>query len=466
MRLRASRSTEPALDPVEEERKRLRGLETGGEAEDTAPEERVARWTLARKLAVTLAVGLLAGYILIWARSVQDSRGPEGYVRRTDFISSLTGALIIREGNGPSLYDLDMQRVVEEQALAPYATLNPGELLPYNHLPFEALLIAPLINLPFPVIFAIWTMLAGLAIGLTLGVMDEAMPVAHPTGWVMSLAACSYLPLIRALMLGQNSPLVLLGLCATYASVKHGRSSWAGLALLLVALKPQALPVILLVLLLQRQWKALLVFAGLMSALVVLVMPLLGAQWPLQYAQLLLGVAGWNDPNAINPAIMYNWRGFFTNLVGGDAPGLVTPLFVLLSLVSALLLVWAWRRSRSARGERTAHFYAYGRPSSDLIWALAGVVAVVTSTHLNPHDLSLLIFPAWIIGAYATSGLWNAPTSRFRLALLWTGYALAPLTLYLPNPALSVVPTVLLMAVAMLMLARDIGTAPQQLLPN
>ena len=31
-------------------------------------------------------------------------------------------------------------------------------------------------------------------------------------------------------------------------------------------------------------------------------------------------------------------------------------------------------------------------PRNDLLWALTGVVAVLTSFHLNPHDLTLLYF--------------------------------------------------------------------------
>ena len=58
-------------------------------------------------------------------------------------------------------------------------------------------------------------------------------------------------------------------------------------------------------------------------------MPLMGLGWPIDYAELLVGVAGWGSTGAIDPAIMHNWRGFLTNLLGGTAPGLVTPLFIL-----------------------------------------------------------------------------------------------------------------------------------------
>jgi hypothetical protein len=267
---------------------------------------------------------------------------------------------------------------------------------------------------------------------------------------VLSLAVCSYFPLMRALILGQNSPFVLLGFCATYAALKRGKQEVAGAALLLVALKPQVLPVLLLLILFLRQWKALLVFVALFCALSVAAMAVLGLRWPLQFVQLVLGAEAVNDTGAISPTIMHNWRGFVENLLGIAAPGLVTPLFVLLSLASVGLVVWLAVRQGSANQRPPSKSY---RPSWDLLWALTGVVAVLTSLHLNPHDLTLLIFPAWIIGAYATSSLWNARLSRLWLAILWVGYVLAPLTLYVTNPAVPVIPSVILMAGSACLLA-------------
>jgi hypothetical protein len=455
--LRASRTTDPAVDPVELERKLMaenEKIDAGGE-----PTSPVGGWTFLQKLAVAVAVALIFGYLLLWAQNVQDTGGPEGYIRGSvqrgpvDFISTLTGALVIREGNAGQLYNLDVQRDAQNQIFQGYRpSLSTAEILPYNHLPFEALLVAPFMNLPYPIVFALWTLLCGIAIGMSLGLMDGALPVARPVGWVLSMAACSYLPLIRGLMLGQNSALVLLGLCALYVSLKRGQDGWAGAALLLVALKPQILPAVLLLLVLQRHWRALGIFVGILAALSIVLMPLLGIGWPFDYAGLLVGVAGWGSTGAIDPAIMHNWRGLLTNLFGDGAPGLVTPLFVILSLASVGLMVWAWFRSRpkpmteyeyDEDGTQLEQGYV---PERDLLWALTGIVAVLTSLHLNPHDLTLLVFPAWIIGAYATSGFWSKGLSRLWLALLTFGYILAPLTL--TSPRASVIPSVLLMAVA------------------
>jgi hypothetical protein len=411
-------------------------------------------WSLLAKIALVLAAGLVIAYLLVWVRAVQDVGGPEGYIRGNtergpvDFISTLTGGYVIRNFEGTNLYNLPTQQLAQNAVLE-----REGSLLPYNHLPFEALLVAPLMDLPFPIIFAFWTMLAGLAIGVSLGMLDSALPVTRQVGWVMSMAACSYLPLIRSLMLGQNSAMVLMGLCGTYVALKRNRPGWAGASLLLVSLKPQVLPLILLLILAQGHWRAVGAFLAGFGGLTVAAMPFLGIDWPLKYASLLLGVADWQDAAAINPEIMHNWRGFFSNIFGPGEEGLVGPLMVIASVLSVVLILWVWLRSRRRRAEELATLPVIDPTRWDLLWAVTAIVAVLISPHLNPHDLSLLLFPAWIAGAYAMSTVWHKWVSIGMLAVLWAAYLLAPLTMYQDNLALFVIPSVLHMTAGALLLA-------------
>jgi hypothetical protein len=374
-------------------------------------DERTGR--MLRLLAFVLPALVLAINIVMWATTVSAMGGPEVLARRADFVSNLTGATLISEGKGGQLYDLATQHDAQVQIFAPYISLGPNDLLPYNHLPFEAMLVSPLIGLPYPLILLIWSLAMLAALAFALWLMSKTLPVAGQAGLMLLLAVCSYQPLIRSFVLGQNSPLALLGLCGLFVALRNGREGWAGAALVLVALKPQILPVILLVVLLQRHWKALATFVALMTGLSVAVMPLLGVGWPVEYAKLLLGVASWKDTGAIDPGIMANWRGLATHLFGW-LPGTVTPLFVLLSALSVLALVWVWLRSRN-----TPHW------NGDLFWALGSVVALLTSLHLNPHDLTLLIFPAWIMSAWALSREVEQDAKVRWLALLWAGYAVA-----------------------------------------
>lgn len=421
---------------------------------------------LLRVTAVAACLGLLLVYMLGWVAAGRDPElhGLDGMVRRADFVSTLTGARIIADGNGQNLYNLDVQREAQNAVLSPYFKLDPGRILPYNHIPFEVLLVTPLMQmgLPYTVIFIAWELLMLAALVLSLWTMQRVLPVQGAALLVALAAAISYQPVSRAFILGQNSPVVLLGICLVYASARRKLDLWAGLALLLVALKPQALPVMALVLLLQGRWRALLAFGGALALLSVAVMPVLGTEWPLQYAKLLVGVAGWQDTGAIDPGIMHNWRGLATNLFGGWAPGLVTPLFLLMSLLSIGLILWLWLRTRNAQVSRRRD--PAQQAQYDMLWAVAGIMAVLTSLHLNPHDLTLLIFPAWIIGTYALNGAFGG-VSRTMLALLWAGYFLIPLTFFLDETPIiksgGVILSVLLMAGAALLLVQQEGLKRQ-----
>jgi hypothetical protein len=434
---------DPTLDPVELER-RLRAeaalSETG--------EEKSGDLTLLSKLAVVASVALVGIYLVVWASAVQSSGGPEGYVRATDFVPVFAAGIILREGDGPLLYNLERQRRV----LARFSRAGGGYPNPqssaqvFDRTPFEALLVAPFPGLPPWVTFAAWTLAAGLALGLAVGLMDSGLPVSRPVGWAMSLAACSYLPAIRALMLGHNTLFALMGLCGTYLALKRGYEGWAAVSMLLVALRPQVLPVVALLLLLQKRWKTIAWLAFLLAALAVGIMPVLGAAWPLQYLELILR----------SPSSAINGR------AGDWVPGLPTPLFVALSLAAVGALVYAQARGRDVPPDEELAPY---EESYDLVWALAGVVAVLTSLYLNPQDLTLLVFPAWILGAYATLGLWGTGLSRLWLVLLWAGYGLAPLSQYWSAngaaPALAIVPTVVLLAVAIALLAWQAAPAEE-----
>jgi hypothetical protein len=215
------------------------------------------------------------------------------------------------------------------------------------------------------------------------------------------------------------------------------------------------MPLVLAALALDRRWRALASFAALGTALSLAVMPLLGTGWPLGYARLLLNVAGWDRSGVINPRIMHNWRGLATNLATAAhwPPALATALYVGLTVGSLALVGSVWWRRRQFVARPAAATHDASRRGSDYAWALTGLVAVLASPHLNPHDLALLLFPAWIVGVYATSGNWSAGWSRLWLGLLWTAYVL-PLSLYVgENPALAVVPSVLLLATASTLLA-------------
>jgi hypothetical protein len=104
--------------------------------------------------------------------------------------------------------------------------------------------------------------------------------------------------------------------------------------------------------------------------------------------------------------------------------------------LGAGLLVFVWYRcGQGADGiedeSRAASETTATRLNSDVLWALAGLLAVFTAPNLGSHDLTLLIFPGWIIGIYALSNRFGRGASVVWRLMLAVGYALFPVSLVL-----------------------------------
>ncbi|MDQ3929202.1 MAG: DUF2029 domain-containing protein, partial [Chloroflexota bacterium] len=172
-----------------------------------------------------LAAPLITAALVLWGMAARNSNNLDPTILHSDFLATLTGARLIHGGDGTLLYDLDAQYAAQTRLTARYFTAS--NTLVYNHPPLEALLVAPLADLPPWLPFALWDLVGALAVGLSLCLLNSIMPLfrnARPiVVLVVLLAFCSYQPLIRSFMLGQNSALLLLGLCATYVAARHQR---------------------------------------------------------------------------------------------------------------------------------------------------------------------------------------------------------------------------------------------------
>jgi hypothetical protein len=390
------------------------------QARGIAPPARGTGRALGGALLVACLLCLLGSHLLAWVISVRSHGGPDRYARGIDFTATLTGATMIAEGRGGDLYDLAAQREAQVAVVQPRGALREGALLPYIHPPFEAVVFAPFMQLPYSALYFAWTAAAILAIMAALCMLRAAVPIAGPAGWLLLLAIGSFTPLHQGLWLGQSAGFLLLGLCGAYVAVKAERPWLAGAALALLALKPQLLLVFGLVLLLQRRWRPLFACAAILAAASAATALVLGPLWPLRYAKFLAGIGHWSGDTNEYPQIMFNWRGLVYNLLGTADPARIGLPVALLSAATIGALVWAWWRLR-----------AVGRDQADdILWALAVPAAILVAPHLYIHDLALLVLPAWIAVRLIAGGAWGGWTSRAWLILLWIGYLLAFASLF------------------------------------
>jgi hypothetical protein len=77
------------------------------------------------------------------------TRGASRFQRR------LHGRTDLRDGHGSRLYDDDLQESIQ-RSFSPLAVQKRGTILPYLHLPYEALLFAPLARFSYVTAYAIW----------------------------------------------------------------------------------------------------------------------------------------------------------------------------------------------------------------------------------------------------------------------------------------------------------------------
>ena len=441
------------------------GVTPGTAGAMQAPAHQAARMgnPRARAVGLKLTLALLAlltlGQGLLWYGSVRSRASLDAYASGIDFTATLTGAQIIRDGDGARLYDLDVQRTAQRGLLAPYSTntANSDTVLPYIHPPFEALLTAPLMGLPPGTLYLLWIGVIGLAMVGSVVLLARTLPLGGDSRWLMLAAICAFAPLHQVLLLGQSSPLVLLGLCGAYAGIKRGRDGWAGVALALMVVKPQMLLVVGVVLLLQLRWRPLVVCGSIIAGLTIAAMPILGVLWPLRYAQFLAGIGQWSGNHNEYPSIMHNWRGLIFHFAGGASASLAGFLIAALTAASLGVLLWVW-------WHRVA-----GQPGvPDLPWALASLIAILAAPHLYIHDLTLLIFPVWIVVWWLQAHGWPRPLTQVWLAIIWGGFAFTQIFpfrsedfLWLPT-----VPDTLLIVAAAALLTWQALRRPAETRPN
>jgi hypothetical protein len=302
-----------------------------------------------------------------------------------DFSGFYTAGRILRDGYGSRLYDDGLQESVQ-RSFSPLAVQKRGTILPYIHLPYEALLFAPLAHFSYLTAYAIWLVvnLALLcAIPFLLRKRLEALGKAPLYFWL--LACFAFFPIFVALIQGQDSILLLFLYCLSWTSLERGSELASGNWLALGLYKYHL--VVPFVLPLWRRNKLVAGFLSVATILGLISLAIVGWASLLRYPRYLWGTEhdqryGFNTL----PGLIANLRGLISGVVPSARPEINTGLIVLLSAIVLLLMMYAAGKTSSADSEgRRAQF------------ALGLVGAVLLSYHLYVHDLSLLFLAVVLV---------------------------------------------------------------------
>jgi len=355
-----------------------------------------------RRTRLWAAAGLWAGLLLtafnVYAAVV--TYIPQ-YRVRNDFRLIYGAALNAWEHGYARLYDLAGQQHATE-------SLAPGVYWqPFINPPPLAWLATPLLALPFEVAIVLWT---ALLIGSAVLAWWLVAPGAGLTRAAYLALFVGLFPTAFGLMVGQPVAIVALAVAASWWLAERNRPIVAGLALSLVAIKPQLallVPLCLLVAGHRRMFAAWLV-ASAVIALVALM--LLGRDGIDSYRGALFVASQWE------PTRRY--------AIAGPI-GLGPQVYAVEAVVVGTAVVAAWRQ----RGGGTGLPIATGL-----------VASLLFTPYVGFQDFAMLVVAGWLI---IRSG-----ATKLQVAILVLGYALLELALVVLAVPILLAEAVLLLSLA------------------
>jgi hypothetical protein len=405
-----------------------------------------------RRYFLAYCLGCLLGYFGYWF-----GRASPGFPwgGPGDFTTLYTGALIFRSGHAQQLYDLAVQKEIQDLLLRSHGWMFKDGLLLYVYPPFFAPLFIPLTFLRLSIAFHFWNLITlGFLLASVRLLLKDQNRCSPREFLIASLVVLAFFPVFESFYKGQSSFLVLFSLTYTYLSLKRGYDGRAGFALAVGLIKPQLVLVVALVLLIQKRRRAIAAFVVSSLLLSILCWILVGTQAISAYFSLSRSAMTWDGAFNFIPGRMPNLRGTIHRvtdvirlLSGGAQPSTHAMLLTALAL-SLLVLIWimhCWKGT----WKPAAHRF-------DLQFAFTIIATLLITPYIYGHDLSLLVLVGFLVfGALTRHG--RADQAQSFLA---TGHIIALSPLFFGSIEGSAQVIMLALAAAMVWLSRVIYNCP------
>jgi hypothetical protein len=348
-------------------------------------------------------IGLAIGFAIVGYRNLAQAGG----VVASDFTVFWTGWTLILQGQASALYDEAAQRATQE--LLMYGMHFEGGLMAFLNPPHAALVSTPvgwLANrMGEHAAFVVWTMGNLVLLGvLVRSLMREWSDDARAQRWMLGIAIVGFYPVFCAVRQGQTSILLALAVLGVYRAANAGHD-WRGSAWLLVlTIKPQMVPMVVVFLAVRGCWRMLACAGAMLTAAVLITGLALGPAIWLDYLQHVHTLERfWGSGT---PDYMVNVRGALTRMFGLGAHVWIDPACYAVWLGGMFLVgvTLLRRRTGQARDARPAY-------------ALAIAAALLTSPHLFIHDAIVWTIPLVLYTAARrdAAGDWR-PFAYFALA--------------------------------------------------
>ena len=309
-------------------------------------------------------IGTVVAAVSVWAMLITTFL-PRQHVPGGDFMQFYTLGAAARSGDWalqydwPRLYDKQVS-LVPESAPYPYKPSYP---------PLVAAFYAPYAALPFRPAYAVWAVTAAAVyLGLMLAVSRANRRLRGAAALAVALL---FPPFIALILTGQTTLVPLIGFVAGWMLLDRRREVLAGLALALVAFKPNFGIALAGVLVVTASWRAVAGIAiGVLliatATYVVCGPDVMRAWWDVTFSIV-------RNPSLIEPDDVRHTHALRTGLESVAAPAVAFGVWLIVSALAIGLAARAWRQ-----GSGTLRFSA-------LLLA-----TVVVSPHVLSYDAVLL----------------------------------------------------------------------------
>jgi hypothetical protein len=330
-----------------------------------------------RMKSVRMALFALFAYALIFQLVVCGVGLRLGPKNSSDFRQLYTAGYMVRSGLGPDLYYFGFEQLLQNHLV------SPGRPLPFDHLAYEALLFAPFSFLKFSTAYFVFAILNFLLLVAAQQLFRPYLSRLESLGqFVPGGIFYCFLPAAVAIVLGQDSILLLVLTLLAFIALDKGREMRSGLLLSMGLFKFQFILPIILLFFLWRKWRF--VFGAALGgfALIGLSAWITGFSGMRDFAGTLadmsigLSSQAQRVKFATLPAAMPNLRGFI-DTVGGFSHLSAHAIQLTVIVCTLLVILLASRMQPSMY--------------------LAVLVAVLVSYHGLIHDSILLAIPLGIL---------------------------------------------------------------------
>ena len=324
---------------------------------------------------VLLLVGVIflaTWYAILLTYLLTSYRGTKGGV---DYLAHYSAGYIIRYVSPERLYDLDLQRHIQETIAS---SDRVAHYYYYNHPPLLAGILGWVTTKDYYASYFRWGLILIIFYSTSLGLLVYLMRRFQwqtEELWILGISGLLFTPAFIACLKGQDSTFLLLGVSLWTFGLLTARDRVAGLGLALAAIRPQVALVLALPFLFKRRivwwW-----FLAWSLILLVYCYLLVGVQGLEGFAQVLL-FSG--QSRGIDVDKMVTLMGAILRLF----PDIDPRLFQIIGYgsygLSILFLCLLWARSRAIELQHVG---------------LAILFSMAFSPHMHNHDLSLLLIPA------------------------------------------------------------------------